>query len=277
MALASPGSVFVDDMTERADDGAESPRDASVDERLEAMLDGCLAALTEALALADPVGMARAVRIRNLSDELGKACRVARPERFRKIAFLSQVGTLALPQEVSAKLHAGALLTERERQMVRRMPQFADRLLSSIPGLEDERTIIALQDVHARPTQSLPVEAAILRVAIGYDRLMARGTPSDRCLEILRSRGLMYDADVLAKLESLPVRREQPMLEQWLQVRYLAAGMEVVQDVVGFDGRLLLRAGNELSIGLIDKMRNLTEQRAIAGVVLVRDRRRRAA
>ena len=263
--------IATDDST---DDSTSTPAD-DVEARIDAMLDGCLSALSEALSLADPVGLARAVRIRNLARDLGALCGVERVEHFAQIAFLSQMGTLVLPPDVAAKLHAGSLLTERERQMVRRMPQFAERLLGNIPGLERDRLIISLQDVHVRPRTGIPLEAAVLRVAIAYDRVMARGTPTDRCLELLRSRGPMYDGEVLVKLESLLVHREQPLIEQWVQVRYLAPGMEVVQDVVGYDGRLLLRAGHDLTLGLIEKMRNLADQQSIVDVVLVRDRRRR--
>ena len=210
----------------RASGPTATPAD-DVESRIDAMLEGCLSALSEALSLADPVGLARAIRIRNLARDLGERCGIERIEHFAQIAFLSQMGTLVLPPDVAAKLHAGSLLTERERQMVRRMPQFAERLLGNIPGLEHDRLIISLQDVHVRPRTGIPLEAAVLRVAIAYDRLMARGTPADRCLGILRSRGPMYDGDALQRLRHRAHLREHVdavgvLVDHPLQATHLA-------------------------------------------------------
>jgi hypothetical protein len=236
----------------------------------EAVLVGCLAALSEVLALADPIGMARALRIRTLAGELGRVYGLERLEHFEQVAFLSQIGTLILPPDVTAKLHSGELLTENERKMVRRMPEVADKLLAKIPGTEAERRIIRLQDVHLRE-DDIPIEVLILRVVIGYDRLDASGETHERSLRIMHSRDPMYSAGVLDRLEAYLADPHLTEQARHVHVSALLPGMTVLQDVIGTDERLLLRSGHRLTIALIEKITNLAELKLIREVVLVSD------
>ncbi len=233
----------------------------------EAVLTGCLAALSEVLALADPIGMARALRIRTLTGELGRVYKLKRLKHLQDVAFLSQIGTLILPSGVTAKLHSGDLLTENERKMVRRMPEVADRLLAKIPGTEAERRIVRLQDVHIRE-DDIPIQALILRVAIGFDRLDASGETPERCIRIMHSRDPMYSAVVLECLEAYLADHVAEQASH-VNVAVLVPGMTVQEDVVGTDGRLLLRSGAVLTGVLIEKIANLANLDLIRKVVLV--------
>jgi hypothetical protein len=235
----------------------------------EAVLAGCMAALAEVLELADPVGMARAVRIQHLAGALGRAYGLTNVENFEQVAFLSQIGTLILPAPVAAKLHSGELLTENERKMVRRMPEVADRLLAKIPGTEAARHIIRLQNVHIQE-YNIPDEAHVLRVVIGFDRLDASGESHESSLRTMRSRDPMYFAGVLNKLESYLASPGQiDASSRNVLVGALTPGMTVLENVMGTDDRLLLRSGVRLTPSLIAKLTNMAELNLIRNAVLV--------
>ncbi len=153
--------------------------DPTSDSPAEDILQHCIDSLTEVLSITSPANMARVQRISRVTAALGARCGVSRPHHLARLAFASQLGTLSLPETIALKMHHGRLLTDEERRMMRGIVDLGGNLLARIPGLEADCEILRLHNVHAVPVGPLPLESAVLRVAIAYDRLEAGGQNCD--------------------------------------------------------------------------------------------------
>lgn len=91
-------------------------------ELLEQTLRGAVAALADALALANPTAFARATRIHALVRRLVAALDPPDAWRIEVAAMLSQIGTVVLAPGTVAKLHDGRPLNEDERAQVQDLP-----------------------------------------------------------------------------------------------------------------------------------------------------------
>jgi hypothetical protein len=248
---------------------AHADNDVLSDAPAEAILRHCVESLTEVLSITSPVNMARVQRISRVSAALGERCGVARPQHLARLAFASQLGTLSLPETIALKMHHGRLLTDDERRMMRGTADLGGNLLARIPGLEADCEVLRLHNVHAAPVGDLPLESAVLRVAIAYDRLEAGGKTREAAVDVLRSRDPMYDAEVLNILESYGPESLIDKAERAVSVDELVPHMVLTRDVTGFDGSLLLGTGHELSDVIIQRLRTLAERQIIRELVLV--------
>ena len=53
------------------------------------------------------------------------------PDHLARLAFASQLGTLALPESIVLKMHRGRMLTDEERRLLRNLPIPVDGALFS--------------------------------------------------------------------------------------------------------------------------------------------------
>lgn len=243
--------------------------DLTSDTPADDILRHCIESLTEVLSITSPANIARVERISRVSEALGARCGVSRPHHVARLAFASQLGTLSLPETIALKMHHGHLLTDEERRIMRGIQDLGGNLLARIPGLETDREVLRLHNVHAVPDGPLPLESAVLRVAIAYDRLEAGGKTRQDAVDVLRSRDPMYDAEVLDVLEAYGPASLVDSLERAVSVNDLVAHMVLTRDVMGTDGSLLLGTGHKLSDVLIERLKNFAERRIIRQTVLV--------
>ena len=243
--------------------------DPTCDSPPEDILQHCIDALAEVLSITSPANMARVQRISRVSAALGARCGVSRPHHLARLAFASQLGTLSLPETIALKMHHGRLLTDEERRMMRGIVDLGANLLARIPGLESDCEVLRLHSVHAVPDGPLPLESAVLRVSIAYDRLEAGGHKPDAAVALLRSRDPMYDSEVLDVLEAYGPESLVDKLERAVSVNDLVPHMVLTRDVTGSDGSLLLGTGHELSDVIIQRLRTLAERQVIRETILV--------
>ena len=119
------------------------------------------------------------------------------------------------------------------------------------------------------PVGPLPLESAVLRVAIAYDRLEAGGQKPDAAVAMLRSRDPMYDAEVLDVLEAYGPESLVDKMERAVSVHELVPHMVLTRDVTGSDGSLLLGTGHELSEVIIQRLQTLAERQVVRETILV--------
>ena len=243
--------------------------DPTSDSPGDVILRHCIESLTDVLSITSPANMARVERISRVAAALGARCGVSRPHHLARLAFASQLGTLSLPETIALKMHHGHLLTDEERRMMRGIQDLGGQLLARIPGLEADSEVLRLHNVHAVPDGPLPLESAVLRVAIAYDRLEAGGKTRQDAVDVLRSRDPMYDAEVLDVLEAYGPASLIDKLERAVSVSELVPGMVLTRDITGTDGSLLLGTGHELNEVIIERLRTYADRRIIRQTVLV--------
>ena len=231
---------------------------------LEQTLHGSIKALTDVLALTHPTSFGRAMRIKqNVSDMLD-ATAAADRWQVEVAAMLSQLGSVALPPDVSEKVYFGRDLSPQEQAMVARVPQVTEQLLGNIPRLEVVRHMLSgldrplARDAVASDADRQLVAHGVqmLRIAVDYDVLEGQGSTAQVAFSVLRGRQGRYDAAILeafagARGEAAPTNEIRE-----LALAQLASGMVVAQDVMMTSGALLVARGYELTGSLLERLRN---------------------
>lgn len=231
---------------------------------LEQTVHGSIKALTDVLALVDPVSFGRANRIKRLVVELCAQLGVQERWHIEVAAMLSQLGHMTLPEETVKKLERGETLDAHEQKMLARLPTVIEQMIGSIPRLEPVRELLigALRDAPPRPLSAAgsPQKrqaASILRIAIDYDQLETKGLRSPALLVELRKRAERYDAQVLDALAMLRDRASAGPSARWVPPNELNIGMVFAEDVRSKTGILLAARGFEVTEGFIERVRNL--------------------
>ncbi|MET0284807.1 MAG: HD domain-containing phosphohydrolase [Polyangiales bacterium] len=226
---------------------------------LEQTLHGSIKALTDVLALVDPVSFGRASRIKRLVTELCSAIGVDERWPVEVAAMLSQLGNITLPAETVEKLARGGTLDASEQQMVSRLPQVTEKLLGNIPRLEPVRELlVALFRSGGSSLDGASRRAAsILRLAVDYDTLEASGLHAQQIMTELRARSMRYDANVFEALARLRDRPSAPPSGRTVPIAGLQVGMVFAEDVRSKTGILLAARGFEVTEGFIERVRNL--------------------
>jgi len=248
---------------------------------LEKTLHGSIRALTDVLALTNPLSFGRATRIKAQVTELANKLGIEERWQVEVAAMLSQLGCITLPAETVEKLYYGRPLLETEQKMVERLPTVTERLLGSIPRLEVVRGIIGLHTKpHGRdsaattPTEDLVRRCAqVLKVVSDQDVLEAQGNPISRTFDIMRGRAQEYDPLVLDAYAEL--RGRSGSLEEIRELPFtkLCVGMVFAEDVVLRSGTLLAARGFEVTESFLERARNFQAGLVKANVrVIVRDR-----
>ena len=103
---------------------------------LKETLIGCIKALTDVLAIANPVAFGRASRVKRLVIEFADTLDCRNYWQLEAAAMLSQLGYLSLPAPLVEKLYYGEQLTAVEKTLASAVPDVATTLLENIPRLD---------------------------------------------------------------------------------------------------------------------------------------------
>jgi response regulator RpfG family c-di-GMP phosphodiesterase len=241
---------------------------------LQQTLLGAVKALTDVLALANPMAFGRAERIRRRVTEL--ATHLQMPDRWSAeiAAMLTQVAMVTLPPTTIDKLYYGFDLEQDELKMVGRMPEVVENLLGNLPRLEAVREIIRTQGLafgarSGTPTgEAIPLGARILRVATDMDALEAREDAPADPVNVLRRRVGEYDPRVLDALASV-LRPSAPVLS--IHLADLTEGMRLAEDILTPQDIVLVPRGFQVDLTLLERLRNLPESAVRLPIVVLRE------
>ena len=225
-------------------------------------------ALLETLSLANPSAFARAMRITAVLSQVLDALEIADRWTVEVAAVLSQVGAVTLPPLVADKLHHGEDLNAAERQMVDKLPELAERLLAPIPRLEPVRDIIRWQSrrhdgrmrVPGPGGDAIPLGARLLHICVDFDTHLARGVRPAAAVDALRARRGEYDPALVEVLAACRVASsDDAAAPVEVHACDLVAGMVLASDVLTVDGVLLVAAGQQISVSLLQRIRNFAD------------------
>jgi response regulator RpfG family c-di-GMP phosphodiesterase len=221
---------------------------------------GSIRAMTEVLGLTHPEAFGPRVREHELASLIAERLRVPNAWHVEVAAMLSSIGFVSLPNDVVAKLNTGAELDATEREMVARVPEVAERVLSHIPRLENVREVLKFQDLPyaggaSGPREpAIPIGARILKAVRDFCTEEARRRSAADAIVTLRARSSFYDPDVLEALAEecgprVPVIKE-------LSLRDVKSGMLLAADVEAATGMLLVARGQRVTEQLLERLRN---------------------
>ena len=234
---------------------------------LQQTLLGSVKMLTEVLALASPTAFGRAMRVTQRAGAVAE--QLGEPERWKMemAAMLSQVACITLPPETLDRIYRGEELGPADREMADRLPEIAESLLADIPRIEEVRGILhyqndPLEDGEAGPAR-IPMGSRILKAVLELDVLETQELPLPAALEVLRSRPGEFDPAVVVALGNLSEGEGAGEEIRELALSELRSGMVLVDPVEGTDGRLLVAHGQEVSVGLLERLMNFSQNMGV--------------
>lgn len=232
---------------------------------LEQTLRGSIKALTDILSLSSPLAFGRALRLKQRASELLAAMATPMPWQLEVAIMLSQIGCITLPTATAEKFYYGQPLSTEENEMVQGLPALAVQIIESIPRLESVRAILQLQELNfdgaGAPSTSpsgsgLPLGARVLKIISDWDTLESSGMDATRVAETLQGRRGVYDPALVEEIVRLHVDLPSSGLHQ-VALGSLKVGMFLAHDIFHNDRRLLVARGQEVTLSLLRRLRNL--------------------
>lgn len=243
---------------------------ASEKELLERTLQGSVRALVDILGLVSPLVFSRVGRIRRLVRQLCMNLDLPNAWQYEFAAMLSQVGWVAVPQEVTEKHFTGQALTPEEQKMVESHPETTADLLARIPRLGSAAEMIRGQaKTHFKELYSgdlkhrdpATIGSLILRAVVYYDLLLSQGLSHREALTALRKAEARNDPAILSALQAIIVDDAGNPIDlepRKARLSELAQEMILGEDLLsrGERGILLARKGQEVTRALLEKLKN---------------------
>ena len=253
-------------------------------ELLEQTLSGSIHVLTEVLSLVNPAAFGRAMRVRRYVHHIAGRLGLGSPWKFEVAAMMSQLGCVTIDPEIIEAVYAGQKLTPEEQARYEAHPLVASDLLSSIPRMEPIAWMIAHQnhpapvegDVSDREQADMRRGAEILRAALAFDELLRRAGSKTEALHRLSRQHHQLDSRVLQALVEFEPDAEEIEVCAYL-IDQLAPGMVLHEDVRTGSGSLIVSKGQETTIPLVLRLKNLRAKGFIGDSVKIAIPRDKAA
>jgi CheY-like chemotaxis protein len=228
-------------------------------EVMQETLVGCIRALIDVLAIANPVAFGRANRVKRLAMEFAAELDCAQFWQLEAAAMLSQIGYLSLPMELVDKIYHGEQLTPAESTLAGGVPRVAIALLEHIPRLEPVMQILdALTWSDAQIARlgdgTIGRGTRILGLALEYDSLIAQGRTVDVAVQSLHARADRFHAELIEQFAAHVGGRAAEATVIELSLRQLLVGMTILQEVRTHTGTLLVPQGFEVTATFLERL-----------------------
>ncbi len=238
---------------------------------LEKTLMGSIQILADILALVNPVAFGRANRLKEYAAQLVNNLNVEDTWQFEAAALLSQIGCVALPEDILNKVYSGEELTEEEHEMYAKHPELAGQLLSLIPRLGIVGKMIANQDKEFYEMGVSAEEivnhreilgAQILKICTEFDTYIFAGEQRVNAMARLKTKPKRYHPAILRAAQRFEVITvEQREIE--MSIRELTDSMVLAADVVTGKGILIAPRGQKISLSMRIKLQNYAQRNQI--------------
>lgn len=223
---------------------------------LEQTLRGAVKALADVLALLDPRGFGRSGLVKDIALELDRRTNHgALAWQLEVAATFAHVGTASLPTATAERVARAARLGPDEQSMIERLPAMVEKIVRTIPRLEEVATIVAALD-HPACSDSVPLGARILRLAMDAAAVETSGMDPRETVEVLRQRSGRYEPKLLDALAASRERTASDSRVASVQVAQLEAGMILIDDLKALGGVLIVPRGTEVTAPLLERVRN---------------------
>jgi CheY-like chemotaxis protein len=230
---------------------------------LEQTLTGAVNVLTEILSVVAPSAFSRSRRVQRCVLALAAALNLRDHWQWSLAASLSQIGCIALPKEVTAKVEAEQPLTEEEARLFDAHPRMAAKMLEAIPRFEPVAAIIAAQNAPLSEAQiygdlrGLSIQSAgsiLIVAAVAFDRQVMMGCTASGAAAALRDARVGLPAAVLEALSRVPVAGREHLMRS-LRLIDLAPGMLLDEPLLTRKGFCLVPGGQQVTAALLARLR----------------------
>ena len=253
-------------------------------EVLEGTLNGAVELLVEILSWVNPDAFGRTLQVRSTVKDLASKLKAPDSWEIDIAAVLSQIGCMAIPQELLAKAAAGEPLEADEQEVLAGIPATGQELLQHIPRLENVAKIVLYQDKRYDGNgipedgvagKDIPLGARVLKVAIDLLKLRASGLEKQEALKEMQRRDGWYDPHVLLAAvggTTVPEVPDSCWKTVQMPFREVRPGLTLASDILTGDGRKLVAAGTTLSDALLVRLGKFSELKGLTEPIEVRIR-----
>jgi response regulator RpfG family c-di-GMP phosphodiesterase len=260
---------------------------------LEKTLTGSIQVLSDVLGVVNPTAFGRATRVRELVKRLACQLKVENAWQLEIAAMLSQMGCVAVPEQVLRRVCRGVELGPDEARMFAEHPRLGHDLIAHIPRLEMVAAAIAYQEKQyggaegppdEKKGEDIPLGARVLKVALDFDSLESKGLSKEHALECMSLRTGWYDPSILKAMETILVVETGLILKevsvkdlmekleaihgaqfklQRVTVQELLGRMVLAENVWTTKDILVLSKGHEITLPLLERLRNYSRNAVI--------------
>jgi hypothetical protein len=181
--------------------------------------------------------------------------------------MLSQLGCVTLSMGLLEKEYTAQPLSPDEAQQFAAHPSVSHGLLSQIPRLEIVAEMVSRQQEPyssqelLQPLQQrdqIALGAHILKIALGYDRLLSSGHSTGTAVTALLEKPDVYDSILVEALRDIDSVEVNEVIRT-LTVRELCPGMVLREDIRTRDGVLVIAKGHEITDALMIRLYNYAQ------------------
>lgn len=247
---------------------------------LETTLDATVKVMIEMLSLASPVIFGKIEKIKEICELLSKHLGLKDLWIINTAAMLSQIGLITLPDELITKINNGGFLSKTEEKVYKKHSQAAYDLLVQIPRLELVAKIILNQNEKFESNSCdisdekayISCSAAILKIAIDYERIHARGLEHIDIIEEMRQKETLYNVHLLNVLRDEYDELSFVKKVYRVSVRDLTNNMIIEENIKSANGVLIIKKGVMVTEPLKCKLMNQMLHYGLKGDILISER-----
>jgi response regulator RpfG family c-di-GMP phosphodiesterase len=237
-------------------------------ELLEKTLSNSVRLLTELLSLANPLAFSQALRVRRIVKQITYNMKLIDSWQYELAAMLSQTGCVTLPSEILEKVNSGEPLLKSEKALFASHPQIGARLLENIPRLESIAQMVRDQQKpfsqynaqnNSANQRKIYLGPQILKVALDYSSLIHSGLTHTESLRKMAENAEDYNPEVIKALGDHEIRKEAATIKS-IDVNSVEIGMIVDQDVLTKDGKLVMTKDQEVTLLILERLRQLSQE-----------------
>ena len=227
---------------------------------LDQTLRGAVDALSQSLAITQPLFFGRAQRVRRMANGLAEAVQLVESWRVGVAAIFSQLAYLSIPNHLSESVYYRKDLKPELKAMLKDLPEETLKIIDLIPGLTDIREILQRIDIQPKfemdDGSGIRTAASILRVALDYDYYQEQGHADALIIQTLISRADTYDQKITEALSQFIDADSNSYSLEEIDTKDLAEGMRLNEDLLLEDSMLIASSGADIDRSLLKIVRN---------------------
>jgi response regulator RpfG family c-di-GMP phosphodiesterase len=235
---------------------------------LKQTLSGSIKVMADVISLFDSEIFDKATRLRAYMKKITEALNLRNAWQYDLAALLSQIGSVAIPEEILAKARKGEALSPEEDASIRKIPEIGADLIKSIPNLEGIANVIRSQLTpgsrkHLASDLSgedpLLLGAQLLGMTLQFDGLVEAGESPDEALLHIRRESEKYDERLLEALKACLQVRDSKMNARVLDVSEMREGMILDENVTTTSRLLVVKRGAELNGPMLARLQRMAQ------------------
>ena len=245
-------------------------------ELLDKTLKGSITVLSEILSLANPIAFSSALRIKELVVLIAERLQLNTLWQFEIAALMSQIGCITIPSDILNKIFANQTIDAEEEAIYNNHPKVGAKLVEKIPRLETVAQIIGHQffsyeafDSCDDLSEDICIGAQLLKISCDFDTLRHRGMKRPQILHHFAEQAGVYNPEMIGILAELQLDSEREQILS-IELRDMAVGMIVEQDIIATNGALIAPKGQEVTWSLLQGLKSFSRQVGIREPIVVR-------